>query len=598
MTDDAFHSSDSVRTDGPLKHTQTVTFDRPVALELGGRLPGVTVAYETYGRLNEAQSNAVLICHGLSGDSHVAAHDADDDPGWWDVCVGPGKPIDTDRHFVICPNVLGGCRGSTGPSSINPDTGQPYGADFPTITINDMVDAQRMLMDHLGIDSLLAVVGGSMGGQMVMSWAIRYPDHAVGFVPLATAPRVSSQALAFDVVGRNAILHDPNFAGGQYYDQQAGPTIGLALARMIAHVTYLSRESMAQKFDVTRYQPRDVPVEFEKTFSVGSYLGYLGAKFVGRFDPNSYMAITMAIDLFDLGATAEQLMPLFANVPGRWLIVSFSSDWLFPPRQSRTIVRSLLAGARPVSYCNITSSCGHDAFLLADDVAIYGELIRGFLNNLNGGENPLGEQIHRHGRGSIFAAERLDYDHIVDLIEPGASVLDLGCGTGAMLGSLQRRGHEQLVGVEIDEHAILECIRAGLDVIHADLENDLDQFGDKQFDCVVLSRTLQVVHNVQGVMDEMLRIGRQCVVSFPNFGYHKLRKMLAEQGRAPEAGVLRHKWYNTPNLRFLSVADFEDFCSEHGITVHVQQFLDTELGVDVVDDPNLNADLAIFVISR
>jgi len=594
---DAFDSTDSLRSAEPLKHVQSVTFEQPVQLELGGELP-VTVAYETYGQLNAAKDNAVLICHALSGDSHVAAHNADDAPGWWDVCVGPGKPIDTDRYFVICPNILGGCRGTTGPGAINPDTDRPYGADFPTITINDMVEAQRMLVDHLGIKRLLAVVGGSMGGQMAISWAIRHPDRVRGLVPLATSPRVSSQSLAFDIVGRNAILHDPNHAGGQYYDKGQGPMVGLALARMIAHVTYLSRESMEEKFDATRYEPRDLPVAFEKEFSVGSYLGYQGAKFVDRFDANSYLAITMAIDLFDLGSTVAELTEVLAESTGRWLVISFTSDWLFPPRQSRLVVQSLLAEEKPVSYCNVSSNCGHDAFLLEDDVAVYGELIRGFLANLRGDENGSTNDVHRHGRGSIFAADRLDYDHVVDLVDPGASVLDLGCGTGGLLTQLKRRGHQRLMGVEIDEQAIVASVRAGLDVVHADLERDLTIFGDKQFDLVVLSRTLQVVHDVEGVMDQMLRIGRKCIVTFPNFGYHKLRTMLADQGRAPVAGVLSHQWYNTPNLRFLSITDFEEFCQAHGITVHVRQFLDTEAGLDVADDPNLNADLAIFVVSR
>jgi homoserine O-acetyltransferase len=598
MTEDAFDSSDAGRGGGPLKHGQTVTFAEAVELERGGRLPDVVVTYETYGQLNDDKSNAVLVCHGLSGDSHVAGHDAADDPGWWDVCVGPGKAIDTDKYFVICPNVLGGCRGTTGPGSENPQTGEPYGADFPTITVHDMVDVQRMLIDHLGIDRLLAVVGGSMGGQLVLSWALRHRQRVAGLIPLATSPRVSSQSLAFDVVGRNAIMHDASFHNGQYYDKEQGPAVGLALARMLAHITYLSRESMDQKFDATRYQPRDVPVAFEKEFSVGSYLGYQGAKFVDRFDANSYIAITMAIDLFDLGADAEQLTPLFAGCPGRWLVVSFSSDWLFPSGESKLLARSLIAGDRPVSYCNVPSSSGHDAFLLADDVALYGELIRAFLANLSG-DAASEDRTHRHGRGSIFAPERLDYDHIVELIEPGSSVLDLGCGSGALLGRLDQRGHTQLMGVDIDEQAVLESVRGGHDVVHADLERDLGLFEDGQFDYVVLSRTLQAVLNVEQLMNEMLRVGRKCIVTFPNFAYHKLRTMLTEQGRAPEApGVLRHKWYNTPNLRFFSIADFEGFCDERRVQIHVRQFLDTEAGEDVVDDPNRNADLAIFVVSR
>ena len=232
-----------------------------------------------------------------------------DDPGWWDIAVGPGKPIDTDRYFVICPNLLGGCRGTTGPAASTPPTGKPYGRDFPTITIGDMVEVQRRLLDHLGIDTLLAVVGGSMGGHQALAWATRFPERVRSVVALATSPRLTSQALAFDVVGRNAIRRDPHYHGGQYYEEKHGPEVGLAIARMIGHITYLSREAMRQKFDADRLQPRDVATEFEKTFSVGSYLGYQGTKFVERFDANSYMVLSMAMDLFDLGGTPQPNWP-------------------------------------------------------------------------------------------------------------------------------------------------------------------------------------------------------------------------------------------------------------------------------------------------
>ena len=271
--------------------------------------------YETYGQLNPPGDNAILICHAISGDSHVAQHDAADDPGWWDILVGPGKPVDTNRFFVICPNLLGGCRGTTGPGSLNPATGKPYGADFPTITIGDMVEVQRRLLDHLGIGQLVAVIGGSVGGHQTFTWATRHPDRLRGAVVLASSPRLTSQALAFDVVGRNAIRRDPFFHGGQYYDQPHGPAVGLALARMIGHITYLSPEAMSQKFEADRLHPREEAIEFEKTFSVGSYLGHQGTKFVERFDANSYLTLSLAMDLFDLGGTPEQLAANFQLRP-------------------------------------------------------------------------------------------------------------------------------------------------------------------------------------------------------------------------------------------------------------------------------------------
>jgi homoserine O-acetyltransferase len=604
MTDKLFDSSDSVRTAKPLHHAQAVTFDGPVALELGGRLPNVTVCYETYGQLNAARDNAILVCHALSGDSHVAKHDESDDPGWWDILVGPGKPIDTDRFFVVCPNLLGGCRGSTGPGSTNPDTGLPYGRDFPVITVGDMVETQRRLADHLGVGRWLAVLGGSMGGHQTLLWATRHPDRVRGAIPIATSPRLTSQALAFDVVGRNAIRRDPCFHGGQYYDKPHGPDVGLAIARMIGHITYLSPAAMTQKFEANRLQPRDVAIEFEKTFSVGSYLGYQGAKFVERFDANSYMVITMAMDLFDLGDTPEKLAATLSSARCRWLVLSFTSDWLFPPEQSRDIVNALIANNAAVSHCNVQSDCGHDAFLLPNEFASYGEMIRAFVNNLAGSARPNGDfddadEPRGHSPTSIFHQRRLDYERIVELIPAGASVLDLGSGRGGLLARVQKQNHHRHIAVELDEQAVLTCIRRGLDVVQADLNKGLRPFADQQFDCVVLSQTLQAVHDVEGVIADMLRVGRICIVSFPNFGFHKLRRMLADEGRSPKsAGVLHHEWFNTPNIRFFTIADFDDFCRQKSIHVHRRIALDTEASVEVFEDPNLNADLAIFVISR
>ncbi len=599
MSQSIFESSDSVRHARPLRFAKTVSFKEPLSLQLGKQLPCVTVAYESYGTLNEARSNAVLVCHAISGDSHVAAHNEEDDPGWWDLMVGPGKPIDTNLFFVICPNLLGGCRGTTGPSSTNPATGKPYGRDFPTITLADMVEVQRRLMDHLGVERLLAVVGGSVGGHQALTWASRYPERVRGVVALATSPRLTSQALAFDVVGRNAILRDPHFYSGQYYDRDQGPAVGLALARMIGHITYLSPQAMKEKFEADRLKPREVAVEFEKKFSVGSYLGYQGAKFVERFDANSYITLSLAMDLFDMGSTAKELIANFRGSRSRWLVLSFSSDWLFPPEQSRDIVDALVANKTPVSYCNIQSAGGHDAFLLTDELEMYGGMTRAFLENLATTGNSIPQvKEDAHGQTSIFGQHRLDYDRIVELVPAGASVLDLGCGSGGLLARIARKQPRRMVGVELDQKKILTCIRRGLDVIQADLNKGLGAFATGEFDCVILSQTLQAVFDVERLLMEMLRIGRTCIVSIPNFGYYRLRKILAEEGRAPKSGVLRHEWYNTPNIRFFTIADFEDFCRQRNIRVHRQIALDTETSSEVSENPNLNADLAIFVISR
>jgi len=598
-----FDDSDSVRSGKPLKHVQTAVFPGPFVLEAGGVLAPVTVAYETFGQLNAAKDNAILLCHALSGDSHVARHDDADDPGWWDLSVGPGKPVDTNRFFVVCANMLGGCRGTTGPGSLNPATGEPYGSDFPTVTIRDVVETQRLLMDQLGIPQWLAVIGGSLGGHQAMTWATAYPDRVRGCGAIATSPRLSSQALAFDVVARNAIRRDPHFQDGQYYGKTQTPETGLALARMIGHITYLSAEAMTRKFDVNRMRPREVSTEFEKVFSVGSYLGYQGDRFVDRFDANSYVAITMAMDLFDLGATPAQLTESFRPARCKWLVLSFSSDWLFWPSQARAIVNALIANNHPVSYCNVRSSCGHDAFLLPDEFPIYGEMIRAFIDNLaNGKDHPAPElsEAELLHPASIFQKHQLDYDRIVELIPANASALDLGCGSGGLLSRLSRKGNgRRLMGVELDERQVLAAVRRGFDVVQADLNEGLGGFSDHQFDYVVLSRTLQAVTDVEGLVKEMLRVGRTSLVTFPNFGYSKLRKMLSDEGRSPKTGgVLPYEWFNTPNRRFFSMLDFDDFCAAKNIRVHRRIGLDTEAGVEVLDNPNLNADLAVYVISQ
>jgi len=604
MTTADYQSSDSVRSSKPLRHSFFCTFREPLPLELGGELQEITVVYETYGRLNAAKDNAILICHALSGDSHVARHEPDDEAGWWDIAVGPGKAIDTNRYFVLCPNAIGSCRGTTGPNDRNPATGKRYGADFPTITAGDIVEAQRRLLDNLQIPRLLAVIGGSMGGHQALTWAIRYPERVAGAIVLASSARLTTQALAFDVVGRNAIRRDPEYNGGQYVDKNTVPATGLAIARMLGHITYLSPESMMEKFGADRLQPRDVATEFEKQFSIGSYLAYQGDKFVERFDANSYIKLSLALDLFDLGKTTEEIAAKVRHSQCRWLIVSFTSDWLFPPEQSQQLAHALLALDKPVSYCNVASTCGHDAFLLPDDLPMYGGLMSAFLKNIQDGDPPQTEEddLYAHAPASIFGAHRsprLDYDQITGLIQPDSSVLDLGCGRGSLLVKLRANGNRKLMGLELNEEDVLACLQRGLDVVQADLNSGLAPFSDGQFDYVVLSHTLQAVLDVERLIREMLRVGRRSIVSFPNFAYHKLRKMLVEQVKSPvSSGLLRHAWFNTPNIRFFTIADFEEFCRERRILVHKRIALDTEESRVISENANLLADMAIFVISK
>ena len=359
-------------------HTQQVTFDQELKLQSGANLCPVTLAYETYGTLNEDRSNAILICHALSGDAHVAGQHSIQDrkPGWWDEAVGPGKAFDTDRYFVICSNVIGGCSGSTGPSSINPETGRPYGLSFPVVTVADMVEAQRWLVDALGIPSLLCTTGGSLGGMQALQWAVSYPDRVRSAIILASTGRVSAQSIALNEVPRQAIYADPNWNEGDYYGKEP-PNAGLAVARMIGHITYLSETSMREKFGRRLQERERYGYDFATEFEVESYLKYHGNRFTTRFDANSFLYITKAIDYFDLSLGRGDLAEAFTDVRAKLLVLSYSSDWLFPPEQSEELVRALLRKGVDASYVEIKSDYGHDAFLL--EVERLGELARDFL---------------------------------------------------------------------------------------------------------------------------------------------------------------------------------------------------------------------------
>jgi homoserine O-acetyltransferase len=354
--------------------------DRPLKLDSGIALSPFQIAYKTYGQLNAQRSNAILICHALTGDQHAASvHPVTGKNGWWETMVGPGKPIDTERYFVICSNVVGGCMGSSGPSSIDPKTGQPYGLEFPVITIRDMVRAQAMLIDHLGIDTLFAVVGGSMGGMQVLQWAESFPERVFSVLPIACATRHSAQNIAFHEVGRQAVMADPEWRHGRYTIEGTNPHRGLAVARMGAHITYMSDAALHRKFG-RRFQDRSNPTfSFDADFEVESYLRYQGSSFVERFDANSYLYLTRAMDYFDIAAEHDGVLAnAFKNSPTRFCVVSFTSDWLFPTSESRAIVHALNAAGARVSFAEIVTDKGHDAFLLEEPELF--AIIRGFLD--------------------------------------------------------------------------------------------------------------------------------------------------------------------------------------------------------------------------
>ena len=357
--------------------TKYVTFDQ-VKLENVEKFGPVTIAYETYGRLDANKANAVLILHALTGDAHAAGFlEGEKAPGWWDSMIGPGKAFDTDKYFVICSNVLGGCKGSTGPSSIAPKTGKPYALDFPLITIGDMVSCQKCLIEHLGIEKLLAVVGGSMGGMQVLSWMLNYPDSIRSAIPIATTAKHSPQQIAFNEAGRLAIMADPHWNAGQYYEGNP-PAKGLAVARMLAHITYMSDVSMAEKFGRQKKWPSQGE-KFTADFEVEGYLRYRGDTFVKRFDANSYLYITKAMDHFD-GFAGKSVQEAFQNVQAKVMVIAFKSDWLYPAYQSQEIVRACKIAGLETSYCEVDSTYGHDAFLL--EIEEESHLIQHFLKKV------------------------------------------------------------------------------------------------------------------------------------------------------------------------------------------------------------------------
>jgi len=588
------------------KTIRVVEADQPMTLDCGKELGPIDVAYETYGQLSPAQDNVVLICHALSGNAHVAGYHSPEDrkPGWWDAMIGPGKPIDTNRYFVICSNFLGGCAGTTGPSSINPRTGKPYGLDFPIVTIADMVRVQKLLLDKLGIKQLLAVIGGSIGGMQVLQWAISYPDLLRAAIPIATTTHLGAQSIAFDAVGRNAILADPNFASGQYHNGP-GPARGLAIARMIGHITYLSEEGMRRKFGRKLRKANDYSYDFNSEFAVETYLDYQGQSFVERFDANSYLYITKAADYFDLQKDYGSLKEAFANVQARFLVVSFSSDWLFSPAQSQAIVDALVANGKDVSYCNIQSSYGHDAFLLETETL--GQFIAGFLETTHRPgvrTDPLDLRTEERIKQKLPTATnrlnraRVDYELIESLIEPGNTVLDIGCGDGELLARLAADKGIKGKGIELDPDLVLAGVKRGLSVIQHDVEQGLASYADKSFDYVILSQTVQTLKYPEKVFRELLRVGKRVIVSFPNFAHWRCRAQLLFRGKAPITRQLPFSWYDSPNIHFLSLKDFEQLCDKLAVTIEKRIPLIRTSPSPVHFAPNLFAEQVIYVTSK
>lgn len=585
--------------------TQFFSFAEPpneMQLECGAALGPITLAYESYGALNEDCSNAVLIVHALSGDAHVAGKKSPEDrkPGWWDSMVGPGKAFDTEKYFVLCSNVLGGCMGSTGPGSINPATGEPYGLDFPVITIGDMVRAQKVLVEHLGIERLLCVAGGSMGGMQALEWVTRFPDQVASAMVIASTHVSGPQQIAFDAVGRHAIRADREFHGGRYYGK-GFPSSGLGIARMLAHITYLSEASMQHKFGRSLRETDKFRFDFDSEFAVETYLDYQGAQFVNRFDANSYLYVTKAIDYFDIASDHGSLDAAMATVKSKMLVLSYSSDWLYPPALSEEIVYALARQERDVTFCNVQSDYGHDAFLL--EVDVMKKLIAGFLDHAMHPDKVRREHQESYSDAemgppvsheSIYEGHRVDYEMIVDLVDEGSRVLDVGCGDGELLARLVARKDVQGMGLELAQGNVVSCVRRGISVVQADINQGLGALPDESFDYVLLSMTLQVIEKPELAVREMLRVGRRCIVSFPNFGHWRARLQAALGGRAPVTRGLPYSWYETPNRHVLSIEDFRHFCAKMGVTIEREIPLGSHGEARVL--PNLFAEEALYVL--
>lgn len=570
--------------------TRSVTFPA-VTLDCGVTLLNVEVAYETYGTLNAKADNAVLVLHAFSGDAHAAGISKENgQPGWWSPMIGPGLAFDTERYFVISSNVLGGCRGTTGPGSVDPSTGERYGMRFPVITISDMVRVQKMLVDHLGIKRLLAVAGGSMGGLQALEWAVAYPDSVTAAIPIAATARHSAQQIAFNEVGRQAIMADPDWNEGSYYDAHP-PARGLAVARMVGHITYMSDTSMREKFG-RRLRDKDAfGFDFSVDFEVESYLRYRGSQFVNRFDANSYLYITKAMDYFDISAGYPSLGAALAESKARFLVISFTSDWLYPTYQSLEIVSALRGQDIDVAFCELTSNYGHDAFLL--ETKEESELVTGFLDRVyrEVTSGPATKKLPTTKLSGELTS-RPDYALIAELVEPGSRVLDLGCGEGELLAWLAERKGVAGRGVEIDLNKVRKAIARGVSAYQSDIDQGLADYPDQSFDFVILSQTLQETRYPLRVLQEMLRVGKQAVVAFPNFGHWSTRIAHLFSGRAPRTDLFPYKWYASPNLHFLTIQDFELLCREQNWVIERRAFLKGNRTVYFM--PNVFAHLAVF----
>ena len=531
-------------------------------LEDGGTLPHLEVAWESCGLERQENDNVVFICHALTGDAHVAGRrpGESESSGWWDGIVGPGKAIDTNRYRVVCANVLGGCKGTTGPSSVNPTTGRPYGSSFPRFTIGDTVEVYRALLHQLGITHLAGLVGGSFGGIQVLEWLAAHPGEVDKAVMIASGAALNAQALAFDIVGRYAITLDPKWQGGDYYgSSEGGPDVGLAQARQVAHITYLSLDLLNRRFGRKQQETwlskgsewlDSHAARFGTTFAIESYLGYQAKKFLARFDANSYLQITHAMDRYDASEKYGSLEEVCKRITSRLLLVSISGDWLFSTDQSRAIAKCMLMAGKSVAYSHLDIKVGHDGFLT--HTKELSRIMGGFF-----AETAL----------DVPSAKRRKFAPVVDMVPAGSRVLDIGCGTGSLLHLLRDGKNVRGTGIEIEYDRICTGVADGLDVLYDDADEGLDLIPDGSYDMAVLSETLQTVKKPRELLERILDKAKEAVVTFPNFASLAIRIHLAFTGRMPVGSELPFEWYDTPNTHFFTLKDFCALCKKEGIRI-------------------------------
>lgn len=573
--------------------------EKGFVLENGKTLPELEIRYETYGALNNKKDNAIWVCSPLTADAHVAGYysETDKKPGWWDALIGKDKPIDTDKFFIVCSNILGGCKGTTGPASINPKTAKPYGSNFPTITIGDMVHAQKELAEFLGISELYCVIGGSMGGFQAMKWAIYYPELVERCIIIASSTRFSSQALGFEIVARDIITQDPNYNNGDYYES-VRPNIGLSNARKLAHITYLSAVGMEQKFkraqdNENKNHAVTYSTPFDLNLPLESYLRYQGAKFVDRFDANSYLHIAHATDSFDLETEYGSLENAFKNVKAEFLNVNLSTDWLFPPHESRRITSALLNLDKIVTSLELNTQFGHDGFLIE-----VGDLGRAVGRFLDGKIIPIEKQKNVmpafHGTHA--------FSFISNLVKENSRVLDLGCGCGELVDYLWKLKKAKGVGIEKNFACILDCLENDVPVIQRDLdERGLSDFKDNSFDYAIFNRTLQETKNPVSLLREILRVAKRAVITFPNFGNWAVRSALMFKGRMPKSKELPYEWYNTPNIHLFTYRDFLRLCEKENLKIEAVRFINSHSLSKVLSAfnlSNLGAEQVIAMVGK